>query len=388
MSSGPCVWRCRTFLTRCPAGVRSRGSVGGGVAASAATVRSRSARKPGGRRPPSPLGSWRERIPRSSRWWARPVPEGTGRSPSPRGPRARWSQLLQATHVPWPVCPAPCPEPAASPFLPLPGLPLGPVTIRGTLKKCVGAALGDQTHLAQRVSHSRAPTCGPEAAASPRQAEGEAHVRPCGSGVQSSIGRPRPGPAPRLSASRPRLPSRSERPHQQALRGPGPSGALVTADGAAVLVCRAPRPPPGPPGASRFAVAPSWAWLRASPGAPGGRGGLAGGRPLSVPCLPFASQPAHHPCPRCPGSAVHVGAAQWAQWLRWDPGLRGVSAGTCPGQGQGHEGARLTLGADAASAAPRQVTTDLRQRCTDGHTGTSVSAPMAAGIIALALEAK
>lgn len=264
----------------------------------------------------------------------------------------------------------------------------GPCDNPGYPAKCVGAALGDQTHLAQRVSHSRAPTCGPEAAASPRQAEGEAHVRPCGSGVQSSIGRPRPGPAPRLSASRPRLPSRSERPHQQALRGPGPSGALVTADGAALLVCRAPRPPPGPPGASRFAVAPSRAWLRASPGAPGGRGGLAGGRPLSVPCLPFASQPAHRPCPRCPGSAVHVGAAQWVQWLRWDPGLRGVSAGTCPGQGQGHEGARLTLGADAASAAPRQVTTDLRQRCTDGHTGTSVSAPMAAGIIALALEAK
>ncbi|CAL8349422.1 unnamed protein product [Merluccius merluccius] len=33
------------------------------------------------------------------------------------------------------------------------------------------------------------------------------------------------------------------------------------------------------------------------------------------------------------------------------------------------------------------VTTDLRHRCTDGHTGTSVSAPMAAGVIALALEA-
>ncbi|XP_077200877.1 proprotein convertase subtilisin/kexin type 5 isoform X2 [Paroedura picta] len=33
------------------------------------------------------------------------------------------------------------------------------------------------------------------------------------------------------------------------------------------------------------------------------------------------------------------------------------------------------------------VTTDLRQRCTDSHTGTSASAPMAAGIIALALEA-
>ncbi|KAM9422580.1 LOW QUALITY PROTEIN: proprotein convertase subtilisin/kexin type 6-like [Salvelinus alpinus] len=33
------------------------------------------------------------------------------------------------------------------------------------------------------------------------------------------------------------------------------------------------------------------------------------------------------------------------------------------------------------------LTTDLRQRCTDGHTGTSVSAPMVAGVIALALEA-
>uniref|UniRef100_UPI003AAD4103 proprotein convertase subtilisin/kexin type 6 n=1 Tax=Centroberyx gerrardi TaxID=166262 RepID=UPI003AAD4103 len=33
------------------------------------------------------------------------------------------------------------------------------------------------------------------------------------------------------------------------------------------------------------------------------------------------------------------------------------------------------------------VTTDLRHRCTDGHTGTSVSAPMVAGVIALALEA-
>uniref|UniRef100_A0A8P4GJV6 P/Homo B domain-containing protein n=1 Tax=Dicentrarchus labrax TaxID=13489 RepID=A0A8P4GJV6_DICLA len=33
------------------------------------------------------------------------------------------------------------------------------------------------------------------------------------------------------------------------------------------------------------------------------------------------------------------------------------------------------------------VTTDLRQHCTDGHTGTSVSAPIVAGIIALVLEA-
>lgn len=33
------------------------------------------------------------------------------------------------------------------------------------------------------------------------------------------------------------------------------------------------------------------------------------------------------------------------------------------------------------------ITTDLRQKCTDSHTGTSASAPLAAGIIALALEA-
>lgn len=35
-----------------------------------------------------------------------------------------------------------------------------------------------------------------------------------------------------------------------------------------------------------------------------------------------------------------------------------------------------------------KVTTDLRQKCTESHTGTSASAPLAAGIIALALEAK
>lgn len=35
-----------------------------------------------------------------------------------------------------------------------------------------------------------------------------------------------------------------------------------------------------------------------------------------------------------------------------------------------------------------QITTDLRHRCTDSHTGTSASAPMAAAIVALALEAK
>ncbi len=35
-----------------------------------------------------------------------------------------------------------------------------------------------------------------------------------------------------------------------------------------------------------------------------------------------------------------------------------------------------------------QVTTDLHHKCTESHTGTSASAPLAAGILALALEAK
>ena len=34
------------------------------------------------------------------------------------------------------------------------------------------------------------------------------------------------------------------------------------------------------------------------------------------------------------------------------------------------------------------VTTDIRNKCTDRHTGTSASAPLAAGIMALALEVK
>jgi hypothetical protein len=35
-----------------------------------------------------------------------------------------------------------------------------------------------------------------------------------------------------------------------------------------------------------------------------------------------------------------------------------------------------------------QATTDLRNTCTIKHTGTSASAPLAAGIVALALEVK
>lgn len=60
------------------------------------------------------------------------------------------------------------------------------------------------------------------------------------------------------------------------------------------------------------------------------------------------------------------------------------SKSACPGQYPGQPLTWLL----ASPLSPHQVTTDLRQRCTDGHTGTSVSAPMVAGIIALALEAK
>jgi len=35
-----------------------------------------------------------------------------------------------------------------------------------------------------------------------------------------------------------------------------------------------------------------------------------------------------------------------------------------------------------------QVTTDLRKGCTESHTGTSASAPLAAGIYAIVLQAK
>jgi len=35
-----------------------------------------------------------------------------------------------------------------------------------------------------------------------------------------------------------------------------------------------------------------------------------------------------------------------------------------------------------------QATTDLNDQCTTSHTGTSASAPLAAGIVALVLEAK
>lgn len=49
-----------------------------------------------------------------------------------------------------------------------------------------------------------------------------------------------------------------------------------------------------------------------------------------------------------------------------------------------------TLATTYSSGAPGEqqiITTDLRKRCTETHTGTSASAPLAAGLVALALEA-
>ncbi|XP_029074263.1 proprotein convertase subtilisin/kexin type 4 isoform X2 [Monodon monoceros] len=46
-----------------------------------------------------------------------------------------------------------------------------------------------------------------------------------------------------------------------------------------------------------------------------------------------------------------------------------------------------TTYSSGVAANPQIVTTDLHHRCTDKHTGTSASAPLAAGMIALALEA-
>uniref|UniRef100_A0A2K5CVX6 Proprotein convertase subtilisin/kexin type 4 n=1 Tax=Aotus nancymaae TaxID=37293 RepID=A0A2K5CVX6_AOTNA len=46
-----------------------------------------------------------------------------------------------------------------------------------------------------------------------------------------------------------------------------------------------------------------------------------------------------------------------------------------------------TTYSSGVASDPQIVTTDLRHQCTDKHTGTSASAPLAAGMIALALEA-
>ena len=48
----------------------------------------------------------------------------------------------------------------------------------------------------------------------------------------------------------------------------------------------------------------------------------------------------------------------------------------------------LTLSNDPPFTIFRQATIDVDNGCTVSHTGTSAAAPLAAGIVALALEAK
>lgn len=78
---------------------------------------------------------------------------------------------------------------------------------------------------------------------------------------------------------------------------------------------------------------------------------------------------------------------------------RGLGSAQAPGPSRRPEGPSLVLAAlrtrvgFARAQVPSpplcsQVTTDLHHQCTDKHTGTSASAPLAAGMIALALEAK
>ena len=43
---------------------------------------------------------------------------------------------------------------------------------------------------------------------------------------------------------------------------------------------------------------------------------------------------------------------------------------------------------DSSSPIHSQMSTDLHHKCTERHTGTSASAPLAAGIMALAMETK
>ncbi|NXR37289.1 PCSK4 convertase, partial [Zosterops hypoxanthus] len=70
-----------------------------------------------------------------------------------------------------------------------------------------------------------------------------------------------------------------------------------------------------------------------------------------------------------------------------------VSVGSVLGDGQRpryseHCPAILTTTYSSRTTSPVQiVTTDLHHRCTDKHTGTSASAPLAAGMVALALQA-
>ncbi|KAM6231793.1 proprotein convertase subtilisin/kexin type 4 isoform 1-T1 [Spheniscus humboldti] len=64
-----------------------------------------------------------------------------------------------------------------------------------------------------------------------------------------------------------------------------------------------------------------------------------------------------------------------------------LAGGRRPWYGEGCSAILTTTYSSRTTSEVQIVTTDLRHRCTDKHTGTSASAPLAAGMIALALEA-
>ncbi|NWX06233.1 PCSK4 convertase, partial [Caloenas nicobarica] len=64
-----------------------------------------------------------------------------------------------------------------------------------------------------------------------------------------------------------------------------------------------------------------------------------------------------------------------------------LAGGRRPRYGEGCAAILTTTYSSRSRSEVQIVTTDLHHRCTDKHTGTSASAPLAAGIIALALEA-
>ncbi|XP_071583769.1 proprotein convertase subtilisin/kexin type 4 [Heliangelus exortis] len=64
-----------------------------------------------------------------------------------------------------------------------------------------------------------------------------------------------------------------------------------------------------------------------------------------------------------------------------------LAGGHRPRYGEGCSAILTTTFSSRATSQEQIVTTDLHHGCTDGHTGTSASAPLAAGIMALALEA-
>ncbi|XP_010125212.1 PREDICTED: proprotein convertase subtilisin/kexin type 4 [Chlamydotis macqueenii] len=64
-----------------------------------------------------------------------------------------------------------------------------------------------------------------------------------------------------------------------------------------------------------------------------------------------------------------------------------LEGGRRPWYGEGCSAIFTTTYSSRTTSKVQIVTTDLHHRCTDKHTGTSASAPLAAGMIALALEA-